>query len=334
MASTIKEVARGAGVSVATVSRVMNNSGPVRTDTRQRILDVARELRYVPNSTARSLIMARTSTLGILLPDLHGEFFSEVIRGIDHRARQKDYHILVSCSHNDQEDIEAALRAMRGRVDGLIIMSPDIDARVLGDNLPDALPVVLLNCASLGSRFASVDIDNRAGASDMVRHLIGLGHRKIAVVTGGTTNHDSNERLRGYEEAMREAGLGDEIVVVDGEFTEESGFRAGRKLLERPDRPSAIFAFNDSMAVGVLSALQESGVAVPDKISVAGFDDIPMSRYLNPPLTSVQVPIFELGSLAVDRLVGSLRRDASTPPRVEVVSTTLVERRSTGRTQT
>jgi LacI family transcriptional regulator len=179
-----------------------------------------------------------------------------------------------------------------------------------------------------------VDIDNRAGASDMVRHLIGLGHRKIAVVTGGTTNHDSNERLRGYEEAMREAGLGDEIVVVDGEFTEESGFRAGRKLLERPDRPSAIFAFNDSMAVGVLSALQESGVAVPDKISVAGFDDIPMSRYLNPPLTSVQVPIFELGSLAVDRLVGSLRRDASTPPRVEVVSTTLVERRSTGRTQT
>lgn len=331
MATTIKEVAQVAGVSVATVSRVMNDSGPVNVDTRRRILDVARELRYVPNSAARSLIMARTSTLGIVLPDLHGEFFSEVIRGIDQTARRKDYHILVSCSHNDQQDIEAALRAMRGRVDGLIIMSPDIDAGVLGENLPDALPVVLLNCASLGSSRSSVNIDNRGGASAMVRHLIGLGHRSIAVVTGGASNHDSYERLRGYEEAMLVAGLGDEMIVVEGGFTEGSGFRAGKALLERTDRPTAIFAFNDSMAVGVLSALQEAGIAVPETIAVAGFDDIPMSRYLNPPLTSVHVPIFDLGSLAVERLVSAFRRDVLVPPRAEIVPTTLVERRSTGR---
>lgn len=330
MASTIKEVARDAGVSVATVSRVMNNSGPVSADTRQRILDVARELRYVPNSTARSLIMARTTTLGILLPDLHGEFFSEVIRGIDHTARKKDYHILVSCSHNDQQDIEAALRAMRGRVDGMIAMSPGIDASFLGDHLPDTLPVVLLNGSSSGNGFSSVNIDNRGGAFSMVRHLIQLGHRSIAVVTGGALNHDSQERLRGYEDAMHDAGLGQETVVVEGAFTEESGFRAAQELLNRPDRPTAVFAFNDSMAVGVLSALQETGVDVPGEISVAGFDDIPMSRYLNPPLTSVHVPIFDLGSLAVDRLVGALRRDEVVPPRVEVVPTTLVERRSTG----
>jgi LacI family transcriptional regulator len=330
MASTIKEVARGAGVSVATVSRVMNNSGPVNAETRRRILDVAKELRYVPNSAARSLIMAKTSTLGILLPDLHGEFFSEVIRGIDQTSREEDYHLLVSSSHNNRIDIEAALKAMRGRVDGMIVMSPDLEALSLRNNLLESLPVVLLNCGVEGSAFPSVNIDNRGGAAAMVRHLLSLGHRRIGVVTGGRHNHDSDERLVGYRDVMNSAGLYDAGLEVDGDFTEASGFRAGRELLTRSSRPTAVFAFNDSMAVGVLSALQQAGVHVPEDISVAGFDDIPMSRYLNPPLTSVHVPISELGSRAVGRLVQSIQHEGAAPPRMETVATTLVERYSTG----
>jgi LacI family transcriptional regulator len=137
MKVTIRDVARVAGVSVATVSRVFNDSGPVNEETRRRIREVASELRYVPNSAARSLITSRTNTLGVLLPDLYGEFFSEVIRGIDQTAQEHDYHLLVSSSHNDKAEMETALRAMRGRVDGVIVMSPDIDAQVLAANLPE-----------------------------------------------------------------------------------------------------------------------------------------------------------------------------------------------------
>jgi LacI family transcriptional regulator len=148
VSATIRDVAREAGVSVATVSRVFNNSGPVREDTRRRIDDVARRLRYIPNSAARTLSTRRTQTVGVVLPDLYGEFFSEVIRGIDQVVQESGWHLLVSSSHNERAEIEAALRAMRGRVDGLIVMSPDLDATTLSRNLPESLPVVLLNCES------------------------------------------------------------------------------------------------------------------------------------------------------------------------------------------
>src|SRR5690606_5506248 len=139
------------------VSRVFNRSGPVREPTRLRILEVAERLRYVPDSAARSLITRRTGTLGVLLPDLYGEFFSEVIRGLDGAAQARGYHLLLSSSHDDRSAIEAALRAMRGRVDGLVVMSPDIDAQGLRSNLPDSLPVVLLNCAVRGSAYDSLN---------------------------------------------------------------------------------------------------------------------------------------------------------------------------------
>src|SRR5690606_31269009 len=159
MKVTIRDVAREAGVSVATVSRVFNRSGPVREPTRQRILEVADRLRYVPDSAARSLITRRTGTLGVLLPELYGEFFSEVIRGIDGAAQARGYHVLLSSSHANRGEIVTALRAMRGRVDGLVVMSPDIDAQGLRANLPESLPVVLLNCAVSGSAYDSLNID-------------------------------------------------------------------------------------------------------------------------------------------------------------------------------
>ncbi|MBX6366113.1 MAG: LacI family DNA-binding transcriptional regulator, partial [Gemmatimonadetes bacterium] len=221
--ATIKDVARAAGVSVATVSRVLNESGPVREETRRRVWEVASSLRYVPNETARSLITRSTRTLGVVLPDLHGEFFSEVIRGIDQRAQRERYHLLVSGSHNEREEIEAALRAMRRRVDGLVLMSPDIDAAGLEANLPHDLPVVLLNCAIRATAVPTITIDNFGGATAMVRHLLSLGHRRIGFIGGPPGNYDAAERLRGYRETMRAAGLDPSAWEEVGDFTESGG---------------------------------------------------------------------------------------------------------------
>src|SRR2546421_10721408 len=215
MKVTIRDVAREAGVSVATVSRVLNDSGPVRDTTRRRIVEVATALRYTPDSAARSLITRKTNTLGVLLPDLYGEFFSEVIRGIDQTARQRGFHLLVSSSHNDRSQMETALRAMRGRVDGLVVMSPHIDGAGIAAILPESLPVVLLNCtppeescASDGAagvtQFDSFGIDNLGGAAAMVRHFVAHGHRRIAIITGPAHNSDAEERLCGYRDALAE----------------------------------------------------------------------------------------------------------------------------------
>lgn len=331
MAVTIKEVAREAGVSIATVSRVFNDSGPVHDDTRQRIIDVARRLRYIPNGAARSLITSKTQTLGVLLPDLHGEFFSEVIRGIDQMARQHGYHLLLSGSHNDRKEIEAALRAMLGRVDGLVIMYPDLDAAALQANLSEGLPVVLLNCRIEGDPFDAILIDNYGGAYAMTRHLLDYGHRRIALITGGPENFDAAERVRGYRDALREAGAAwSSELEAEGAFTERSGFEAVRPLLALSPRPTAIFASNDSMAIGALSALREAGVHVPDEIAVVGFDDIRIAAYVSPPLSSVHVPIVELGARAVECLIEAVRDESRRAVCQEVLPTTLVIRDSCG----
>jgi LacI family transcriptional regulator, galactose operon repressor len=328
---TIRDVAREARVSVATVSRVFNGGGPVREETSRRIRDVAAALRYVPHAGARSLITSRTSTIGVLLPDLYGEFFSEVIRGIDIAARRTGYHIIVSNSHHDKSEIESAMRAMRGRVDGVIVMSPDIDAQTLMANLPHAHPVVLLNCNIRGAAFDSVNIDNTRGARAIVQHLISHGHRHIAIITGAPRNVDGHERLLGYRAALRAASIErNPRYEARGEFTEDSGYKAARALLETRPRPTAIFAANDSMAIGALSALREAGIAVPDDMAVAGFDDITIAHYLNPPLTSVHVPIAELGERAMAKLIAALRDKDRHVPRQDLLGTTLVIRSSCG----
>ncbi len=317
-------------MSVATVSRVFNDADVVRPETARRIREVATALRYAPHGGARSLITSRTQTLGVLLPDLYGEFFSELIHGIDVTARREGYHILVSRSWEGRTEIEEAVRAMRGRVDGLLLMSPHIDADSLL-HVPAGLPVVMLCSPSRGTDVDSVIILNFPGARDMVAHLISLGHRRIAIIKGATGNHDAAERLRGYRAALKDTGLdADKALERDGDFTEAGGNAATRALLALETRPTAIFAANDSMAIGALSALRESGVRVPEEVAVAGFDDIPLAHYMDPPLSSVRVPIAELGARAVEILLDRItNRDGHTLRR-ERVSTELVIRRSTG----
>jgi LacI family transcriptional regulator len=326
---TIKDVARAAGVSVATVSRVQNGSALVKETTRRRVGEVAERMGYTPNGAARSLITSRTNTLGVLLPDLYGEFFSEVIRGIDQAAQRHGHHLLVSSSHDDRSAVETALRSMRGRVDGLIVMWPDLDEAGV-PSLPAGFPVVLLNAPFGPYGFDVITVANYDGAYAMVDHLLDLGHRRIAIIKGIEGNADAAERLRGYRGALASAGLGAAAIEVAGLFDEASGFRAANELLRRQIRPSAIFAANDAMAIGALSALRQAGLRVPDDMALAGFDDIPMARYLDPPLSSVHVDISALGEHATLRLLAAVRSKEKHQPRAETLPTTLVLRRSCG----
>jgi LacI family transcriptional regulator len=329
--ATIKDVAREAGVSVATVSRAFNESGPVSEATRQRVREVAARLQYSTHGGARSLITNKTSAIGVLLPDLYGEFFSEVIRGIDHAAQGHGYHLLVSSSHDAKDEIEAALLAMRGRVDGVIAMSPHLDAPALVANVPATLPVVLLNCPVDGDGYDALTIDNRQGAYAMVRHIAALGHLRIAIIQGARGNYDASERLEGYRAALHELRLECRPEwEVPGDFTETSGYQAIAQLLALDHRPTAIFAANDSMAIGALSALREAGVRVPDDMAVTGFDDIPLARYMSPPLSSVHVAIAELGMRGVETLLHAIDCKNAHTRRHQRLPTTLVIRRSCG----
>jgi LacI family transcriptional regulator len=332
MAVTIKDVAREARVSVASVSRALNGHDTVTEDTRQRIAGVATRLRYVPHSGARSLITRRTQTIGALLPDLHGEFFSELIRGIDLAARARGLHLLVSSSHGDASEAAAALRAMQGRVDGMLVMSPHVDAGFLRDQLLADLPMVLMNTPLETERYSIMNVDNYGGAFAMVRHLIGCGHRRIALIAGPEHNYDAAERLRGYCAAMARFAPMVATQVMQGDFTEESGNRAGRELLALKVRPQAVFAANDIMAAGCLYALKEAGLRVPEDIALTGFDDIPIARFVSPPLTTVRIRIADLGQRALERLVQTLEEAAATRVSVQTLECEIVIRASCGAT--
>ena len=329
---TIKDVAREAGVSIATVSRVYNSSDRVSDTTRRHVQSIGGRLGYTPHGAARSLITNRTSTIGVLLPDLHGEFFSEVIRGIDQAAQRSGYHLLLSSSHSERPAVEGALRSMRGRVDGLIAMSPEMDAQAAMANLPGGFPVVLLNRIDAGNHsFDTITIANYDGAYAMARHLLEHGHRRIATIAGGPRNLDAAERLRGYRAALADAGISqDPALEFQGDFREASGYRAAEALLSLSPRATALFAANDSMAIGALSALREAGVRVPEDMALAGFDDIPLARYVDPHLSSVHVDISALGERATQRLLAALGQPGPREPQQETLPTRLVIRRSCG----
>jgi LacI family transcriptional regulator len=301
---TIKDVAKQANVSVATVSRALNGHENVADLVRKRVIHVANELRYSPHHAARSLSSRRTHTIGVVLPDLHGEFFSELMRGIDQVARERGLHLLVSSYHGHPEEQGAALRAMRGRVDGLLVMSPYVaNTDFLTENLIPSLPAVLINTHLPGVDHAALSIDNYGGARAMMRHLVEAGHRRIAFIAGPEDNFDAHERLRGYRDALAE-GLPDaQAWVLQGDFDEASGHRAGRELLAAEVRPTAVFAANDMMALGCLFAFNQAGVQMPRDIALVGFDDIPLARYVYPSLTTMRVNIAELGGRALRALL-------------------------------
>ena len=328
LAATLKDVAREAQVSTATVSRVINGHGNVTDATRARILSIIEQLRYVPDSAARSLSTGLTHTIGVLLPDLHGEFFSEIIRGIDQAARRRGLHLLLTGVHGSAAEAALAIRQLKGRVDGLLIMSPYADSAFLADHSADDTPAVLINSPVRGQSHSSFCLDNRGGARDMVRHLADVGHRRIAFIAGPQNNFDATERLAGYCEAVRALGPHVREFVLPGDFSEESGYRAAERLLTLDERPDAVFAANDMMALGCLRAFSDAGVAVPGEVALAGFDDIPLARFVSPSLTTVRVPMAELGARALEGVADAVGAPEATPTSTEMVATELVVRAS------
>jgi LacI family transcriptional regulator len=303
---TIRDVARAANVSTATVSRVLNRSETVSEPTVSRVLKIANELDYVPHGGARSLASKRTDTIGVLLPDLHGEFFSELIRGIDAGTSAHGLHLLLSRSHGDPQEAAAVLRAMRSRVDAMLVMSPYADGEELSSALKGDVPLVLLNSSGgVGGRHPTFAIDNHAGAYAITAHLLETGRRRIAFIAGPADNNEAAERLRGYRAALAATGRTGERIA-QGDFTERSGVAAARQLLST-GRPDAIFAANDMMALGCLQVLREAELQVPGDVAVAGFDDIPVARFVEPALTTAGVPIAEIGRQALECCVAIIR---------------------------
>ena len=335
-AATIRDVARHADVSVASVSRVLNGTGAVNHATRQRIVQAIEVLRYVPHSGARSLSTSRTDTVGVILPDLFGEFFSELIRGMDLAARAQGMHLIVSSSHDDAAEASAAIRSMRGRVDGLIVLSPYMNAATLTASMAGRMPVLLMNGGAMDAERPSIVIDNRGVAMTAVEHLLALGRRRIAHISGPAGNLEAEARLSGYAEAL--AGTGVIARVLDGDFTQASGYRAVTRMLAGGDRPDAIFAGNDMMAVGALLALQEAGLRCPEDVAVVGFDDVPIAELVRPALTTMRIDISGTGKHAMERLVAMIQTPDAGPGlgdvANEVVRPTLVVRGSTTRVDT
>ncbi|MFC5342472.1 LacI family DNA-binding transcriptional regulator [Brevundimonas staleyi] len=331
--ATIRDVAERAQVSVASVSRVLTGAGAVTEPTRLKVLEAVEALAYVPHSGARSLSTSRTDTVGVILPDLFGEFFSELIRGMDVAARANGLHLIVSSSHDDASEAAAAIRSMRGRVDGLIVLSPHLDSAHLAQSLVGRLPVLLMNGGANDAGRPSMVVDNVGGAVAAVEHLLAQGRERIVHIGGPSGNLEARERQAGYVQAMTAAGR--EPTIVAGAFTQASGHDATKALLAEGVRPDAIFAANDMMAVGALLAFQDAGVRCPEDVAVVGFDDVPIAALVRPALTTLRVEIAETGRRAMDRLAALIAAfndpEAAPDAACETIRPQLVVRQSCGR---
>ena len=301
--ATIRDVAQRAQVSVASVSRALNGLDNVSEEVRERVAKAIGELGYVPHAGARSLSLARSNAIGVVLPDLYGEFFSEFVRGMDREASSRGYLLLLSNMHEGGSQAAAALGALRGRVDGLLVMAPHVAEDALNAALPADLPAVLVNTRASARPRPSVHVDNAAGARAIADHLLALGRRRIVHIAGPRDNYDAQQRASAFTDAIGE-NADASLQVVQGDFGEESGRIATVALMQSGADFDAIFAANDMMAIGALQALKTAGRSVPDEVAVVGFDDIPLSRHLG--LSTMRVRIAELGERAVARLIDRL----------------------------
>jgi LacI family transcriptional regulator len=323
--TTIRDVAKLAGISVASVSRVLNGHSKVTPETRDKVLSAVNALGYSPNLAARSLSTSRTQAIGVVLPDMHGEFFSELLRGMDRAASERGYLLLLSNIHADALIAGQVLAALRGRVDGLVVMAPQLDEEVRESALPRNLPIVLVNSPGSHGR-PTLRIDNAGGVAAMVKHLLESGRRRIVHLAGVAENIDAIERRQAYLDAMARLAPDLPVRVVQGNFDEASGEALVRTLLAEGLPVDAILAANDMMALGALQTLRNAGVAVPEQVAVSGFDDVPLARYLN--LTTVAVDIAGLGARAVEVLISTLQ-DQPGPVATEFCETRLVVRATT-----
>lgn len=329
---TIVEVAKHAQVSIATVSNVIRGTRRVSPALQERVQKAIRDLDYSPNEIARSLKVKQTRMLALVLPDITNPFFPEIIRGAEDTAFDRGYFLMTANTDEQigrERRIISALRSYR--VDGILLASaPGKDSSHIRSLIQGGISVVCLDRTVSGINTDAVLLDNVRGGRECVRHLIQSGHSKIAIITGPLSLQTGLERLRGYEEALREYNIEpDRSLVMEGDFRFESGYRLGKELLTWRLKPTAIFVCNGVMTVGVLKALEESGVRCPEDISLATFDDLAVDRSFHPHLTAVVQPGYEMGARAATILMDRVEGKLTNEPFVIRVVPTLVIREST-----
>jgi LacI family transcriptional regulator len=329
--ATIRDVARHAGVSVATVSRVLNGRPDVAPETRDAVVRAIRTYNFTTNRSARALSVGRTGLVGVTIPHVRAEYFASILSGATEALYEQDMRVVLCPTlHEHDREVRLVDRLMRGATDGAILLLPSESSDELKELQRYGSPFVVADPREpLNGGIPAVTAAHWAGAKEATDHLVSLGHRRIAAITGPRGWLATEERLDGYRASLAEAGVLPEAgLVVDGDFLIESGYAGACALLDLPEPPTAIFAFNDGMAVGAWRAARERGVRIPSDLSLVGFDDSEVSRMVMPSLTTVRQPLEELGRMAVSllmRLVDGLRVEALTVK----LETKLVVRAST-----
>ncbi|GAB4564335.1 MAG: LacI family DNA-binding transcriptional regulator [Anaerolineae bacterium] len=327
------DVAKRAGVSYQTVSRVINNHPNVAPATRARVEQAIRELGYQPNAIARGLASSRTRTLGLITADFSDFFFTQVIIGAEQEARRAGYFIMLgSTEKNMSEEPEYIRLFSQYCVDGFLFARPstEADSRHLLQLIRSGIPLVTTAYYLPGEPMNVVDINNIEGGYQATRHLIELGHRRIAHITGPLNWRSANDRWTGYRRALGEAGLAyDQALVASGDWSLRSGYEAAQALLARGRRFTALFSGNDQMAIGAMRAFREAGLRIPEDVAIVGYDGIPMSEYTSPPLSTMVQPMQKVGQLAAKILIDHIEHPGQ-PPIELLLDATLVCRGTCG----
>ena len=331
MATTLHEVARRAGVSAMTVSRVVNGRGSVDSETRQRVEEAIQALDYVPNRIARGLISQKTQTIGIIVPDIVNPFFAPVVRGAESAARKAGYRVLLCNSEGDLRlEREYIEDLVAHRVEGLLLTpASDRSRSSILSLLRGGFPLVLIDRALPDADCDLIVSDNAQGARRLIEHLIAIGHREIAHVSDAEDTSTGRERLRGYREALEAAGIPFQLeLVVRTTVDRIGGYRAAQEILARDLLPTAIFAVNNMTAVGTMEALRERSLSVPKDIGLVCFDDVEHLAVLSPILTVIDQPAETFGSLGVQLLLERMTGKANSRPRRIILQTDLIVRQS------
>ena len=328
--ATIREVAESAGVSYATVSHVINNTRLVSPETRERVLAAMDALNYRPNALARSLRQGKTNTLGLVLPDSANPFFAEISRSIEDEAFKKGYSVFLCNTELDtQRELFYVDVLSKKQVDGIVFVAAGDQADSLEFLVGRNMPVVMIDREVPSVEVDAVLTDNQLGGYLATRHLLELGHQRIACISGPSSITPSAERMIGYRKALEEADLPyDEKLILRGDYHAQSGMEITHSILKMNPRPTAIFALNDLMALGALRAAAEDGCTVPGDLAVVGYDDLEIARFTNPPLTTIAQPKKEIGVKAIELLVDRISRKDRSPTRL-VLPPELIVRRST-----
>ncbi|MCC3376445.1 LacI family DNA-binding transcriptional regulator [Cohnella sp. REN36] len=316
MAVTIKDVAKRAGVSPSTVSRVLSNHPRISRETTRKVKAIMEEMGYHSNMMARSLVSNKTYTLGMILPRpaeelFQNHFFAENIRGITTQASRNGYDILMTTGHSEQEELAAVTRLVKGkRVDGIILLQSRRNDPIIAFLKHEEFPFILIGHYAQDEEILCVDNDNVQAAYDATQHLIAQGHERIGFVSGPPNLTVSVDRLDGYLRAMHDHGLPMQPEwIVEGEFLQESGYRAMSFFMNLPERPTALVVIDDLVTFGVLRGLTELGFRVPDDLSLVSFNNISLTELSTPPLSSVDIGIYQLGYMASQLLIRQIQGD-------------------------